>query len=716
MPVKHSPGCTCCGVTSCCDTFVVKPLPTRTVDGSVVTYSDTEWNSQYVTGMTGTDNTVPANTTVTIEVPIGCTDYVVDVEVLDDNGSNVTSADGLRIKVGDCLQAECDFEYGHSYPTYTQQDVQWPTLISQHAVETAERDTVDGLGNVTRPFYGDFYAAYRFFEKFYSAAMSSGVFAFRAPDYRSDTSTAIMNGSVSTRRISHDAGGLTVKITIETGSQAVEIGLIRVNSGHISCSNFTSLTNVPTQEECVDSPLYVIEDPASVIVNNGASSISVSADGDVIGQGCGVFANYPLCTFDYDATLNISQWSGNYVWDVKYDNVDATVAQASALSSYLSKCKSHSWLHSDALVNWKRYKYVESEVDSSSYSLSHTMSITGTCNIVATSQSRVNTHLNGRKDNQVIPRYGMLTLVLGATNTYTGQTGCLTAVIPYLPEYCNNDSQLLYENLGLNGLNSNLSPQTLDPIANELHIASKFNLPSGYAWPNAKQSKTTERLYEFYQASSSNSATDVCLSAEQIDEGKTNSVSWTSTGWDVDVTHEADITKIADYSDTDPNYTFLGGRGELEPLAVRDQHLRNLSLYISDEDVTFEATDSSIMNYTAVNYSTNRPDYATCGCACTASELYLEDLYRLNLTYAFAPTDGCATNHRWLQFTDGTDTWYAKWQKVGSSSWTFLFRRDSDCKEIEFTGVSNAIPDTTNKVTKTKTNASGDTLSVDVFS
>jgi len=102
---RRNPQC-CCDVTGCCELQVVKPLPVRTVDGGGnVSYSDTAWNASYVTGISGTDNTIPANTTVTISVPIGCTDYVVDVEVLDDAGRNVTnSSPGLTIKVGDCLQ------------------------------------------------------------------------------------------------------------------------------------------------------------------------------------------------------------------------------------------------------------------------------------------------------------------------------------------------------------------------------------------------------------------------------------------------------------------------------------------------------------------------------------------------------------------------------------------------------------------------------------
>jgi len=71
-----------------------------------------------------------------------------------------------------------------------------------------------------------------------------------------------------------------------------------------------------------------------------------------------------------------------------------------------------------------------------------------------------------------------------------------------------------------------------------------------------------------------------------------------------------------------------------------------------------------------------------------------------------------------MEFTDGTDTWYVKWNQVSGfpSTWTFLFRRESDCKEIEFTGVSSTLPSTVNSVQKTSTNTNGDTLSIEVYS
>ena len=120
------------------------------------------------------------------------------------------------------------------------------------------------------------------------------------------------------------------------------------------------------------------------------------------------------------------------------------------------------------------------------------------------------------------------------------------------------------------------------------------------------------------------------------------------------------------------------------------------------------------MNYTAVNFSTTRPDYATCGCACTASELFQDDMIGIPIF----PSGFCGYYHRWMEFTDGTDTWYVKWFNTypfNLTNWQFLFRRASDCKEIEFTGVSNALPSTSGSVTKTATNSNSDTLSIDVL-
>lgn len=710
MAIKHSPGCGCCvaGVTTCCQTTTVKPLPLRTANpGGGASYSDTEWDSSYVTGISGTDNTVPANTTVTISVPIGCTDYAVDVEVLDDAGQNVTDGSpGLRIKVGDCLQAQNYL----GTQTSPQSDVyEWPTIISQHDADTVGRDTFDGIGNITRPFYGDDYIAYRFYEVFHNAAMNSGIASFRHPPYRFDVSTDAAD-SVNTRRLPHDAGGLTVQITIETGSYPVEIGLIQVHAGHISCSTITSLAGLPVEQVCDSVPVYTVTDPSSFITNNGPTVSTFYSDGDVVPNIYAVpSCSSTSCTFDYTGSLDISIWTGNHSWYLKRDpsagygffdfSTEATAAQTTELIAYLSKCVSHSWSHADVLVDSRMFRWHEALLDCDQMSISHSLTINGSCNIVEASQTAIDADLNVVHDNYCVPSGGPLTIQLA------GQGPCGTIPnAPMFPYWCPGQSQLTWNNIFYR--TGVAYQRELKVINTESEIETFFNLAPTFAYPNAGTSANPERDYSFTRSAFNGNYTNVC--------GATNSIDYGYNAMSIDVTEDATITKIPEYSETDLVYTMQGGRGSgfyVEPLATRDKHLQSLSLYISDETSTFTSANGTVMIPTAVDYSGTRPDYATCGCPCTASTIYSDDLFTTG-----SPV--CVYWHRWMEFTDGTDTWYVKWNQVFGfpSTWTFLFRRESDCKEIEFTGVSSTLPFTVNSVQKTSTNGNGDTLSIEVYS
>jgi hypothetical protein len=709
---RRNPQC-CCEVAGCCEVKVIKPLPLRTaIPGGGASYSDTAWNASYVSGISGTDNTIPANTTVTISVPIGCTDYAVDVEVLDDAGQNVADGSpGLRIKVGDCLQAQNYLQT----QTSPQSDVyEWPTIISQHDADTVERDTFDGVGNITRPFYGDEYIAYRFYEVFHNAAMNSGIASFIQPPFRFDVSTS-SGESVNTRRLPHDAGGLTVQITIETGSYPVEIGLIQVHSGHVSCSTISSLDGVPTDQICDSIPVYTVTDPDSFITNNGPSVSTIFADGDVIAESSIAYPSCSnSCSFDYDAELDISIWTGNHAWNLIRDPLipygsssatltDATTAQSTELSAYLTKVASHGWTHSDVLIDHRMFKWYEPELDCDQLSLTHTLSITGTCNITASNQAALDSELDAYRDDYCTPSGGPLTL-----NGYF-TSPCINAFRISFPHWCNGFSAYNYGpgsfyNL-ISFISVSRSRRNIPVIDTQSNIQSFFNLAPAFTYPNASSSVTAERDYSFTRSAYSNTITNVC--------GDTNSITYGNNAMDIDVTEDATITKIPEYSETDLVYTMNGGRDGgfyTHPLATRDKHLQSLSLYIADESATFTASIGTVMIPTAVDYSGTRPDYATCGCPCTASTIYSDDLYTTG-----SPT--CVYWHRWMEFTDGTDTWYCKWEQVFGfpSTWTFIFRRASDCKEIEFTGVSATVPSTVNSVQKTSTNANSDTLSITVY-
>ena len=719
---RRNPQC-CCDVTGCCELQVVKPLPVRTVDGGGnVSYSDTAWDASYVTGISGTDNTIPANTTVTISVPIGCTDYVVDVEVLDDAGGNVTnSSPGLTIKVGDCLQVSNELRattpaelFG---PSYTSDSIQHPTLFSQHNVETLTRDSISP-SSVTRPYYGDYYAAYRFYEVFYEATMHSGIQGYGQPPFRTDVST-LQKNSVVSNRLPHDAGGLTVQITIETGADAVEIGLVQVHSGHISCSSISSLDGIPTDGSCPAVPdipatdtdsWYTVTDPASLVTNNAASTQTSSMSGTVKSSGsCGSSG----CTYTYSTSFDFTQWTGNHQWDLYWydlggyqsditfasyydDGVVATSAKSTALSGYLSKCVDHNWIHADRLVDWRLFDWVEPELNSSSYAISHQISITGGCNVVADTQANITADLDLVRDGRIYPAGGPL---------FAGQSA-IDSLPCNEPAWCTGDPQTVWKNIEYTPLATYLA-RTCKPILPKTgsNLAAKYvdtfwNLSPTFAYPAAKASATVERAWNFTRSAIPSQAAINC--------------SWTYSRnlVDVDVDEDATIKKIPIYGESDQNQVLIGGAA-FYIAATRNNHLKNLQLYIADESATFTATNGVVMNYTALNSSTTRPDYATCGCPCTASELYQDDLFSL------ANISGvCAYYHRWMEFTDGTDTWYVKWFTSfphNTSPWQFLFRRASDCKEIEFTGVSNALPSTSGSVTKTATNSNSDTLSIDVL-
>lgn len=718
MPFKNNPGCSCCG--GCCEVKVVKPLPLRTaIPGGGASYSDTEWNASYVSGIIGTDNTVPANTTVTISVPIGCTDYAVDVEVLNDAGQDVSDGSpGLRIKVGDCLQAQNYLQT----QTSSQGDVyEWPTVISQHDADTVQRDTFDFYGNINRPFYGDQYIAYRFYEVFHNAAMNSGIGSFINPPFRSDAATNPTGNLVNTRRLPHDAGGLTVQITIETGTSPVEIGLIQVHAGHISCSTISSLSLLPTDQICDSVPIYTVTDLDSFITNNGESVSSIFADGDVIAESGFLFPNcFNSCSFDYDAELDISIWTGNHAWNLIRDPLipygspsgtltNATGAQSTELNTYLAKVASHGWSHGDVLIDHRMFTWYEPELDCDQLSLTHTLSITGTCGITASNQAVLDSELDFFRDDHCTPSAGPLTL----QGFFSAP--CLNAGRMSFPRWCNGYSAYTY------GPGSVYNPiafapfsksrRTIPVIDTQSNIETFFDLAPAFTYPNASSSATAERDYSFTRSAASNTITNVC--------GDTNSITHGYNAMDIDVTEGATISKIPEYSETDLVYTMQGGRGigtNVEPLATRDRHLQNLSLYIDDELSTFTAAIGTVMLPTAVDYIATRPDYATCGCPCTASTIYSDDLLETG-----SPV--CVYWHRWMEFTGTTtlgttDTWYVKWDEVLGSpnTWSFIFRRDSDCKEIEFTGVSSTLPSVTGSVQKTSTNANGDILSIEVYS
>ena len=733
MAIKHSPGCQCCGgVTTCCETIEVKPLPTRTVVGGVASYSDTTWNSSYVTGISGTDNTVPANTTVTINVPIGCTDYVVDVEVLDDNGELTTSSDpGLFIKVGDCLQAS------NELPPVTpssfwdgstvSDDIQWPLIYSQHDCRTLERDSFNlTKTTITRPFYGDFYAAYRFAEVFNSAAMESRVVAYRAPPWRSDASTDKAD-QASTMRLPHDAGGLTVQITIQTGGSPVEIGVIKVYSGHRACTAISSLDDVPITEDCnldlddyptAQNPWYTVTNPASYIVNNGATSQTANKTGPILSSGG---CSDPACDYDYSASLDMSFWTGNISWVLRkaaghayyeYDSSDpivgqygigvpaaaysdATTADATALDGYITKVGDHSWTHSDRLIDWRAYAYAEPDLDGDNYTISHSLSVTGTCDVVASSQATIDAILDTRRDDRIYPSGGPLFLSMPSS----------TSAPCFGPVFCPGDPQVQHDNIGFQlGSTGRRHCRPLMPrgeFSSSYGVENFWSLSGSFVYPAASNSAAVSKDLSFTRAAYNDTTGNACYDT------------YSFSAIDVDVSEDATITKIPTYDESDSSgateYQRIGGIG-YEFIPTRDLHLQNLSLYIADESATFTATNGLVMLYTAINSSSYRPDYATCGCPCTASELYYDDLFTLGTS--------CVSYHRWMEFSDGTDTWYVKWESVYGFplyTWTFLFRRKSDCKEIEFTGVSSSLPSTTNRVNKTATNGNSDTLSIDVL-
>lgn len=701
---RRNPKC-CCDVPGCCQLIDVKPLPTRTVSGGVVTYSDTAWDTNYVSGISGTDNTIPANTTVTIQVPIGCTDYVVDVEVLDDNGTSVTnSSPGLVVKVGDCLQAS-NVARATSYHELNGSGsttlFQWPTLFSQYEIGN------HGRTDSAVSFYGYNYVAYRFQEIFHTANMVSGATSYRNPPFRSDTGKQL-GGSVTSARPPHNAGGLTVEITLQTGNQDVEIGLVRVHSGHMSCSSINSLDDVFIGEYAESyPPKYIITDPSSYIYNNATSTQTTKMTGNVRTHlGCASTG----CTYDYRTELDYTQWNGNHSWAMKWydlaaykpnaetdsfheDGSAASTAATNALLAYLTKCVQQNWTHGDRLIDWRGYEWVEPELNSASYAISNTMSITGGCNIVAQTQANIDADLDAVKDDAVYPSRGPLIL---------SQVSNDSAPCPE-PAFCAGDPQVVYKNIQLS-IGSSLQ-KWCKPIMVEddgttgiQDVKDFWNLPASFSYPNAKASATASADYNFLRGALSTTAFTCGFTYE------TNLV-------DIDLTESATITKIPFYSGTDPNYTLIGGAGDFRyVLPTRDAHLINLSLYISSESSTFTATNAIVMQYSNVNYSTTRPNYATCGCPCTADELYQDDLFSIGstpLTYW----------HRWMEFTDGSDTWYVNWFTSfphNTSPWTFFFRRASDCKEITFTSVSNTLPSTDASVTKTKTNGSGDTLTVTV--
>jgi len=707
---RRNPQC-CCDVTGCCELQVVKPLPVRTVDGGGnVSYSDTAWNASYVTGISGTDNTIPANTTVTISVPIGCTDYVVDVEVLDDAGGNVTnSSPGLTIKVGDCLQVSNELRattpaelFGASY---TSDVIQYPTLFSQHEVETMSRGSISP-GSYTQPFYGEYYAAYRFYEVFADQVMESGTYGYQQPPYRSDVST-LFGKVAASDRLPHDAGGLTVQITIETGNDAVEIGLIQVHSGHLSCSSINSLDGVPSGTGCSgDDPVYTVTDPASLVTNNATSTQTSSMSGTVQSSGsCGSSG----CTYTYSTSFNFSQWTGNHQWDLFWydlagyqpnpsgssfidEGSSASAAKETSLLAYLAKCASHSWTHADRLVDWRAFDWIEPELNSATYAISHTLSITGGCNIVAETQANITADLDTIRDDRIYPAGGPWFAGQYAVDSFP----CIE------PSWCTGDPQQVWKNIQYTAYPPpNYLARNCKPILTETAVSNFWNLSGSFSYPVAKGSATVARAWNFTRSAILSQAAINC--------------SWTYSRnlVDVDVDEDATIKKIPYYSETDLNQVYIGGKSFFQ-LSTRDNHLKNLQLYIADEASTFSATNGVVMNYTAVNFSTTRPDYATCGCACTASELFQDDMIGIPIF----PSGFCGYYHRWMEFTDGTDTWYVKWfntHPYNLTNWDFLFRRASDCKEIEFTGVSNALPSTSGSVTKTATNSNSDTLSIDVL-
>lgn len=697
MPFKNNPGCNCCEPDpGCCQVIDVKPLPTMTVVDGVATYSDTTWNGSYVTGVSGTDNTVPANTTLTINVPIGCTDYVVDVEVLDDKSNALTGwGNGMRIKVGDCLQAECD------KPAVS--GVQDPTIISQHEVAYVDRDYA-GTGLVG---YGDNYMTYRFSELFTHGTMISKVRGDAAPDYRSGYYGGGIN-DVYTSRHPHDAQGLTVQITIETKDDDIEIGLVRVTSGHRMCSEIADLNITPTelcQTVFESSQLYTVRDPMTELTSvSGGLQRQYVKTGSEVGEfdlpGCETNLD---CSYEYTVTFGFDHFDGAYPWQLVWDGGALPAGRAAEIDTYLQKCTLHNWQHNDRLYDWTSYLWKETQLDTN-FTLTSSLTITGDCDIVVPSAADEITHMENFVSNYLYPSNGI---------PFFGDLTDCASTCQYDMRYCGATVPQVYRSWGLSGNPPTEQYKSIDLITSRASVASVFTTPS--TWPQAKSSigviKTTTLSQTAYTDVDQDGAGDSCCYYDTT----------VYTGYEVTRVEDCVAGKIAMYNPQDDSadypdyqYQYIGGDdwfGLDHGIPTRDKQLSALSLYIADEDITFEAETGLVMRYTKANTTTYRPDYETCNCDCTADELYLGDL--TNIGSGYPP---CNYFHRMMQFSDGSETWYLWWslnEVYPYDKINVYLRRLSDCKEIEFLNISDRTwPDTSGSVTKTGSNSDGDTISV----
>ena len=694
MALQNNPGCDCCDEPAdCCQVIDVKPLPTLTEVGGVATYNDTAWDAQYVSGVEGTDNTVPANTTVTINVPIGCTDYVVDIEVLDDASDALTGwGEGLRIKVGDCLQVESERP--------AQSGVQNPTLISQHVVDYVDRDS---SGSLTQ--YGDNYITYRFSELFTRATMISQLSGTTSPSYRTNYSGGGSN-EVFTSRLPHDAQGLTVQITIETKDDAVEIGLIRVTSGHRMCNEITDLSITPT-ELCntviPDYELYTVREPVSELeLQSGSLGRSYVKSGTV---GESQFIPPCIrhdCDYEYSVDFTFDHYTGLYAWVLHWDGGTLPAGRSTEVDTYLTKCTTHSWQHGDKLIDWTAYEWREAPL-TPNFTIETSITIDGDCNIVVPSADDETTNASNFWANYLYPSNG----VPGLGDATQETNNCLLDLI-----YCGDDAlgetdPKVYRSYILGSTTA--FRKTIDLIVTRSTVDNSFGTPT--TRPQAGSTVIPIKT------------TDYQRSAFTDTGGDCNFDTTVYTGYHVTNREDCVAGKIPMYNPRDEStdypaykYSFIGGeelQGLDDGIPTRDKQLSALSLFLNDEGETFEAETGLVMRYTQANLASYRPDYDTCGCDCTADELYIDDMTTIFNT---GGSGNCNYFHRIMQFSDGSETWYIWWTLNQVSPYDKInvyLRRRSDCKEVEFLNISDRTwPDTSGAVTKTGSNTDGDTISI----
>jgi len=346
MPNRFAAGCQCCGEASCncCVTQTLKESPSRTGSAGSYTYTDTAWSGW--TGVTDTTgNTLAAGDHAYIDVTLDCQDFDAVIEVLDFG----TTYDA-KIWIDEMeVQMYCASDDANGVAAAMITRTNWAKYESSYSSTSAP-------GNA------------RYVYLALSSVASAGAqgSSIRAYDDRSGT----LNALAISRGATRSAGSRTVRINILAGTSDLEIGLVQIKAGNVTC--LSGLGYCSSNCSLGNNDSYYVVEGRTVTVSGGASHTATeTSDGlTTIGaSGCNETPPSP-CQWTNEAVIDYSVVNGT--WDYvlqKASNycttpswADASAGEQTAVTDWISRVKSDTWNDSNRPIRFWEYRWASPPV------------------------------------------------------------------------------------------------------------------------------------------------------------------------------------------------------------------------------------------------------------------------------------------------------------------------------------------------------------------